>query len=189
MWTLRHQLRVFVWKIEIYSLTWNVVIIISLLLTRGKVVLDLFSPLQEHVYLIILSVLKRNSSRLQFSLALPLEALGIQDDNIIFDGQLTSSSAAVGHEAWRGRLHGQDSWKPEVKEPPPNFKVKFYSPVNITYIATQGSPDQDCWATSFRLQYRVQNGSLTDYQQVCQLWVYKSLPRDCQWFLIDEVGS
>ncbi|KAJ7376995.1 hypothetical protein OS493_031268 [Desmophyllum pertusum] len=97
---------------------------------------------------------------------LPLEALGIEDDNKIFDGQLTSSSAHVGYEAWRGRLHGQGSWKPVKNYLSPSYNVSFpYSTVNITYIATQGAPTEDCWMTSFKLQYRIQDGSLKDYLQ------------------------
>ena len=92
----------------------------------------------------------------------------MQDDNKISDGQLTSSSATRGHEAWRGRLHGKGSWKPETKDLDPNFEVTFHSAVNITYIATQGSPNEDCWATSFKLQYggSSSSGSLKDYPQV-----------------------
>ena len=123
------------------------------------------------------------SHLLRFSLALSLEAIGIQDDNKIFDGQLTSSSAAVGHEAWRGRLHGLGSWKPEAKDSAPNFKVSFDSAVNITYMATQGSPDQDCWATSLRLQYRIEGGSLQDYPQVCKLQRTRSLSCDCLFIM------
>ncbi|XP_022792941.1 uncharacterized protein LOC111331968 [Stylophora pistillata] len=87
------------------------------------------------------------------NITLSLEAIGIQDDNIIFDGQLTSSTAAIGHEAWRGKLHGSGSWKPVANDLNSSYTVKFTSAVNITYIATQGSPDLDCWPTSFTLAY------------------------------------
>ena len=84
-----------------------------------------------------------------------LESLGIEDDTIIGDDQLTSSSADSGHEAWRGRLHGTGSWKPEKGDPAPVYKVIFNSPVNISYIATQGAQDDDCWVTSFMIKYKL----------------------------------
>lgn len=91
----------------------------------------------------------------------------MEDDNIIGDGQLTSSTASRGHEAWRGRLHGLGSWKPETKDLNPVYKVTFYLPVDITYIATQGAPDEDCWVTSFTLRYkRTQDAVFKDYPQV-----------------------
>ena len=91
----------------------------------------------------------------------------MEDDNKIYDGQLISSSASVGYEAWRGRLRGQGSWKPETRDLAPNFNVTLYSAVNITYIATQGSPTEDCWATTFKIQYQMQGGSLKEYPEVC----------------------
>ena len=92
----------------------------------------------------------------------------MEDDNVIGDGQLTSSTAMAGHEAWRGRLNGAGNWKPDKKDPAPVYRVKFYSPVNITYIATQGAPDEDCWVTSFKLRYKVdQSSNFTGYPQVC----------------------
>lgn len=100
------------------------------------------------------------------SLALPLKAVGIEDDNKIFDGQLTSSTSPVGHEAWRGRLHGPGSWKPVTGDLAPNFNISLDSPVNVTYIATQGSPTEDCWTTTFRIYYKMQGESLKQYPEV-----------------------
>lgn len=92
----------------------------------------------------------------------------MEDDSVIGDGQLTSSTAMASHEAWRGRLNGAGNWKPDKKDPAPVYRVKFYTPVNITYIATQGAPDEDCWVTSFTLRYKLDQGSnFTDYPQVC----------------------
>ena len=97
-----------------------------------------------------------------------LDGLGVEDDSVIGDGQLRSSTAMAGHEAWRGRLNGAGNWKPEKNDPAPVYLVKFYSPVNISYIATQGAPDEDCWVTSFTLRYKLDQGSnFTDYPQVC----------------------
>lgn len=93
----------------------------------------------------------------------------MQDDNVIGDGQLTSSTAMAGHEAWRGRLNGSGSWKPEINDRTPVYRVAFnQQPVNITYIATQGDPDEDFWVTSFTLQYKMRNhrNPFTDYPQV-----------------------
>ncbi|XP_020601275.1 uncharacterized protein LOC110040383 isoform X1 [Orbicella faveolata] len=100
------------------------------------------------------------------NITLPLKAVGIEDDNKIFDGQLTSSTSPVGHEAWRGRLHGPGSWKPVTGDLAPNFNISLFSPVNVTYIATQGSPTEDCWTTTFRIYYKMQGGSLKQYPEI-----------------------
>ncbi|XP_058965535.2 uncharacterized protein [Pocillopora verrucosa] len=100
------------------------------------------------------------------NITLSLEAIGIQDNNIIFDGELTSSTAAVGHEAWRGRLHGKGSWKPVLSDSDPRFEIGTFDPaMKISYIATQGSPDQDCWPTSFTLRYETA-GQSKEYPQI-----------------------
>jgi len=105
------------------------------------------------------------------SLALPLKAVGIEDNNKIDDGKLTSSTSSLGYDAWKGRLHGQGSWKPEKADPAPNFKITLdsqeLSPVNVTYIATQGSPTEDCWVTTFRIYYKMDKGSLKQYPEAC----------------------
>ena len=105
--------------------------------------------------------------RSSLSLALPLKAVGIEDDDEIDDGQLTSSTSAVNYEAWRGRLHGLGSWKPGTGDQAPRFNITLRLPVNVTYIATQGSPTEDCWTTTFRIYYDMQGGSLKQYPEVC----------------------
>lgn len=103
-----------------------------------------------------------------FFLDVLLESLGIEDDTIIGDGQLTSSSADSGHAAWRGRLHGKGSWKPDKGDPAPVYKVTFNSPVNISYIATQGAQDDDCWVTSFMIKYKLEH-SQNDFKNYSQV--------------------
>ena len=104
--------------------------------------------------------------RSSLSLALPLKAVGIEDNDKIYDGQLTSSTSEVNYEAWRGRLHGQGSWKPGTGDQAPRFNITLYLPVNVTYIATQGSPTEDCWTTTFRIYYKMHGGSLKHYSEV-----------------------
>ena len=127
--------------------------------------------LQNKIFILLSSTLTLAASSILLSLALPLKAVGIEDDNKIDDGKLTSSSSTVGHEAWRGRLHGQGSWKPEKADPAPNFNITLdspeLSPVNVTYIATQGSPTKDCWVTTFTIHYKMNGGSLKQYPEVC----------------------
>ena len=103
-----------------------------------------------------------------FFLDVLVESLGIEDDTIIGDGQLTSSSADSGHEAWKGRLHGNGSWKPGKGDRAPVYKVAFNSPVNISYIATQGAQDDDCWVTSFMIKYQLGHSQhdFKNYSQV-----------------------
>ena len=99
--------------------------------------------------------------------ALPLEALGVEDNNIIGDDKLKSSTALQRGEAWRGRLYGDRSWTPERKDPAPSLNITLDAVVNITYIATQGSPTEDCWATTFRIHYKMQGAPLKEYPEVC----------------------
>ena len=97
-----------------------------------------------------------------------MKGWGIQNNKIIGDGDLTSSTALVGHEAWRGRLNGSGSWRPEESDRAPVYKVAFNSPVKITYIATQGAPDVNCLVTSLTLQYEMeQDKDFKHYPQVC----------------------
>lgn len=79
---------------------------------------------------------------------------------------MISSTSQIGCEAWRGRLHGQGSWKPVEGDLTPNLNITLDSPVNVTYIATQGSPTEDCWTTTFRIYYSMQGGSLKQYPEV-----------------------
>ena len=88
------------------------------------------------------------------------------ESGLIQDGWITSSSASVGYEGWRARLHGEKCWKPSHPDPNPYIRVKFPSAVNITHIATQGAPAEDCWVTSFTIEYM--DGSLIKkYPKVC----------------------
>ena len=96
-----------------------------------------------------------------------MEAVGVEDDNIIGDDKLKSSTASNGYEGWRGRLHGPGSWRPEKEDLAPSLNITLDSTVNITYIATQGSPTEDCWATTFRIHYKMQGGPLKQYPEVC----------------------
>lgn len=100
------------------------------------------------------------------NITLRLEAVGIEDNNKIFDSKMISSTSQIGYEAWRGRLHGQGSWKPVEGDLTPNLNITLDSPVNVTYIATQGSPTEDCWTTTFRIYYSMQGGSLKQYPEI-----------------------
>ena len=52
-------------------------------------------------------------------------------------------------------MAGQGAWSMELDptDSNPFHMVIFNLAVNISYIETQGSPDQDCWPTSFALYY------------------------------------
>ena len=113
-----------------------------------------------------------------FSLALTLEAVGIPDSN------LRSSSSQNGYEVWRGRLHGDRSWKPDKRDRAPYLNITLPSSEDVTYIATQGSPDGKCWTTTFRIYYKMQGGSLKQYPEVCNIVTGVTLSRDFL-FLID----
>lgn len=98
------------------------------------------------------------------SFSTDLQALGMENGDIPNDN-IESSSSLRGYEAWKGRLNGKSCWKPTQNIDGEQIKVTFTSEKTVIAIATQGSPNDDCWIESFTYQY-LANASLIDPNKV-----------------------
>lgn len=98
------------------------------------------------------------------SFSTDLQALGMENGDIPNDN-IEGSSSLRGYEAWKGRLNGKSCWKPTQNIDGEQIKVTFTSEKTVIAIATQGSPNDDCWIESFTYQYFT-NASLKDPNKV-----------------------
>ena len=96
--------------------------------------------------------------------------LGVADDNIIRDDQMSASSETGGHKPEDGRLNGGKAWRPEgtVSDVGEWIQVMFDSLVNVTAIATQGRNSDDGgggdndWVTQYKVRYS-NDGQIWNY--------------------------
>ena len=103
------------------------------------------------------------------------EPLGIEDPDIIEDGQLTASSAwEDDHDkfgAQRGRLNlnrWPQGWTASVEDRSPWFQVNLKHPFIITRVATQGyGGSVDQWVEKYRVSWKSEE----------EVWRNYSVPR------------
>ena len=85
--------------------------------------------------------------------------LGVADNNIIRDEQMSASTQTKGHPAELGRLNGAKAWRPDKHGVAGEWiQVMFTSLVKVTAIATQGRNSNDKkndneWVTQYKVQY------------------------------------
>lgn len=99
----------------------------------------------------------------------------------IKNDQVKATSVKEGFDAWKGRLNGQSCWIPGKNSNTEYISVSFSSAKTIKAVATQGAPKQDCWVTSYTVQWQYAD-SLSSFrkvniliteQQLCQLSINK----------------
>ena len=96
--------------------------------------------------------------------------LGVEDDNIIRNEQMSASTQRGGHRAEYGRLYGDKAWRPAGNGVTGEWiQVMFTSLVKVTYISTQGRSPQDGMQAN-RNQYVTQYKVL--YSNDGQSWMY-----------------
>ena len=99
------------------------------------------------------------------------EPLGIEDPDIIEDGQLTASSAwEDDHDkfgAQRGRLNlnrWPQGWTASVEDRSPWFQVNLKHPFIITRVATQGyGGSVDQWVEKYRVSWKSEEEDWRNY--------------------------
>lgn len=99
------------------------------------------------------------------------EPLGIEDPDIIEDGQLTASSAwEDDHDkfgAQRGRLNlnrWPQGWTASVEDRSPWFQVNLKHPFIITRMATQGyGGSVDQWVEKYRVSWKSEEEDWRNY--------------------------
>ncbi|XP_068733139.1 EGF-like repeat and discoidin I-like domain-containing protein 3 [Montipora capricornis] len=85
--------------------------------------------------------------------ALGMESGAIPNNNI------SAFSEKPGYNAWKGRLHGSECWMAEENNRNQYITVSFTSEKTVNVIATHGAPNDECWVTSYRIQWWWSDGS------------------------------
>ena len=87
--------------------------------------------------------------------------------------KIEGSTQKSGYEAWKGRLNRDSCWMPTQDIKSEFIKVTFVTNVTVVAIATQGAPIEDCWVTSYTVQWF--DGSLKNGPKVKK----KNLRKSC----------
>ncbi|XP_074633814.1 lactadherin-like [Acropora palmata] len=86
------------------------------------------------------------------------DALGMES-GYIKNEQITAASAKQGFDAWKGRLNGESCWIPGRLSSTEYISVTFSSAKTIKAIAMQGAPKQDCWVTTYKVEWQYGDSS------------------------------
>lgn len=81
------------------------------------------------------------------------------ESGYIKNEQVTAASAKQGFDAWKGRLNGESCWIPGRVSSTEYISVTFSSAKTIKAIATQGAPKQDCWVTTYKVEWQYGDSS------------------------------
>ncbi|EDO30628.1 predicted protein, partial [Nematostella vectensis] len=81
------------------------------------------------------------------------QPLGMENQGILSTAMTSSSEIDGSHSASAGRLYGGSSWCSATSSSSEYLQVDLGRVVRVTGIATQGSPDEDKWASQYRLSY------------------------------------
>ena len=84
------------------------------------------------------------------------------ESGAIPDDKITASTFKTGYEARKARLNRNSCWMPMQERNTEYIKINFTSVTNVSAIATQGAPNDDCWVALFSLQWFVNNRLVTD---------------------------
>ena len=85
--------------------------------------------------------------------------LGVADNNIIRDEQMSASTHTFSNQAEDGRLNGNKAWRPDRNGVAGEWiQVTLDKPMKVTAIATQGRNSNDGggddeWVTQYKVQY------------------------------------
>ncbi|XP_066297935.1 hemocytin-like [Branchiostoma lanceolatum] len=83
------------------------------------------------------------------------QPFGVQDNTIIQDDQMVTSSQLDGSEAYRGRLNGDGAWQPSAQGTDQFLAVDLLKNVYVVAIQTQGQGDG--YVDSYRIIYQRDN--------------------------------
>ncbi|XP_035698666.1 uncharacterized protein LOC118431532 [Branchiostoma floridae] len=83
------------------------------------------------------------------------QPIGVEDNSIIRNGQMTSSSEVTGSEAYRGRLNGDGAWQPSEQGTNEFLAVNLQYKRYIFGIQTQGQGSG--YVETYRIIYQVDN--------------------------------
>ncbi|GFS03915.1 mucin 5AC, oligomeric mucus/gel-forming [Elysia marginata] len=94
--------------------------------------------------------------------------MGLQNQRIIEDKQMTASSNVDGHGPEMGRLSDngyQGSWIPAPTDTDPYIQVDFKEPKLLAAIVTQGDGDQDIWVQGYQVLYSLDGVDFVPYAE------------------------
>ena len=82
------------------------------------------------------------------------------ESGAIPNSNIEASSTKTGFDAWKARLNKNYCWMPAQDKNTEYIKVTFTSTKNVTVIATQGAPNNECWVKTFTLQWFNRDGNI-----------------------------
>ena len=84
------------------------------------------------------------------------------ESGAIPNNNISAFSEKPGYNAWKGRLHGSECWMTKENKLDRYISVSFSSQKTVNAIATQGAPNDECWVTSYRIQWWSDGSSHSD---------------------------
>lgn len=155
---------------------------------QGHIILLSIKYLLVHIYRTLHSKSWRVRFRFILHLAGCYEAFGIENGKIT-DNQLESSSALDDcHGPEQARLNNERAWVAKTNDENQRLTINLGNKYNrITRIATQGSPHNMGWVTSYKLEYSSATGaSHKVYQKevsmnCCSILLYDRFSQHVEW--------
>ena len=91
--------------------------------------------------------------------------LGMQIKSIPDESITSSSQLDSYHEAYYGRLGGENAWCSAIEDENPYIEITLDEEKAITEIVTQGSLSDLIWSKKYEIEY-LEGGKWTSYKQV-----------------------
>ena len=91
--------------------------------------------------------------------------LGMQSKSIPDESITSSSKLDSDHEAFYGRLGGENAWCSTIEDENPYIEITLDEEKAITEIVTQGSSSDLIWSKNYEIEY-LERGKWTSYNQV-----------------------
>ncbi|XP_078574259.1 uncharacterized protein LOC144860759 isoform X4 [Branchiostoma floridae x Branchiostoma japonicum] len=87
-----------------------------------------------------------------------IQSLGLSDETIISNDQISASSSIEGFESFKGRLNNEGAWQFNASDPDPFLQVDLGSVTTVTTIQTQGYTDGFVFSYTLAYQQVTQTG-------------------------------
>ncbi|XP_035699014.1 mucin-17-like [Branchiostoma floridae] len=87
-----------------------------------------------------------------------IQSLGLSDETIISNDQISASSSIEGFESFEGRLNNEGAWQFNASDPSPFLQVDLGSVTTVTTIQTQGYTDGFVFSYTLAYQQVTQTG-------------------------------